>query len=544
MSGWRSRLGLGKLLGEKPGAGNSVSLVEDVGTALPIKTRVVQGERDAIWAGNVPVAGTRVLPPDPRMVKAIGLNHSFESAIADILDNSIDARADKVLVRIVREADKLLGLCIVDNGRGMDEHAIDRAMTIGGERTYDQTDLGHFGIGLKAASLGQARILTVLSRTNAGHAVGRRWHMESASKGFECDVLHGDFALSLLDRDWQYLRPAPGTVVMWTEVKSFAAIADRKDLDRFVDNYLLTLRHHLGLVFHRLLAAKKLEIALDVEDVSAGEIGLRFIVEPIDPFSYVRSGRLDYPKTLKAARRTDAVKFKCHIWPGRSTHSNFRLLGRAPEQFQGFYVYRNDRLLQHGGWNGAVLHERELQLARVAIDIDASQSALFAMNAEKTRVEASPEFSTVVQQATDGETTFFKYLEQAKGVYRESQKRKRERPKVVRPGKGFADVVRSAIDTEYDFVPGDALDIRWGDLDEDVLFTIDREASLIRLNRRYRSAVLSGRDSSLNDAPLVKALIYLLAERTFHGAFLGAKSKDNLAIWQSILTAAARAEIK
>jgi hypothetical protein len=348
----------------------------------------------------------------------------------------------------------------------------------------------------------------------------------------------------LLDRDWQHVNPICGTVVMWTEVKTFAAIGDAKAVDRFVDNYLMTLRHHLGLAFHRLLSAKKVKMAVDVEDVSAGEIGLTYAVEPIDPFGYVKTGRADYPRTLKSSWHGQPVEFQCHIWPGRSHHPNFRLLGGRPEGCQGFYIYRNDRLLQQGGWNGVFLSERELQVARVAVDITAAQSALLSMNAEKTRVEASPEFSPLVQGATDGKVSFSHYLDHARAVYRQSQKRKRERPKVVRPGKGFAEAVRTAIDQEYDFLPGEALAIRWLELDDDTFFEIDREESVIRLNRRYRSAIIGGRDGSLNDAPLVKALIYLLAESSFRGAFLGTRSRDNLAIWQSVLTAAARVQNK
>jgi hypothetical protein len=332
---------------------------------------------------------------------------------------------------------------------------------------------------------------------------------------------------------------------MWTEVKSFGAIADGREIDRFVDSYLMTLRHHLGLVFHRLLSAKKVEIAADVEDVTAQEIGLRFVIEPVDPFGYVRSGKGSYPKALKANWQGQTLDFACHIWPARSNLASFKLFGGRPEQYQGFYIYRNDRLLQHGGWNGIVHPDRDLQLARVAIDAPGGpHSKLFTMNAEKTRVEVSAEFSTIVQGATDGKTSFFEYIEHAKLAYRDSQKRRRQRPKVMRPGKGFAEAVRSAIDDEYEYLPGDGLDIKWGDLADDTFFEIDRENSIIRLNRRYRSAVIGGRNSSLNDAPLVKALIYLLAEGSFHGAFLGARRKDNLGIWQSILTAAARMEMK
>jgi hypothetical protein len=380
----------------------------------------------------------------------------------------------------------------------------------------------------------------VVSKALGGRALGRRWLIENAADSFECEILEPQFNEATLARHWRFLTPATGTVVMWTEVKCFPQIADAATVDQFLDETVTKVRQHLGLVFHRLLAQRTAEIAVDVEDVACGEAGLPFAVEPLDPFGYVRSGRPDYPRRLNANGH-DLV-LKCHIWPGRSNHSSFRLLGARPEQYQGFFFYRNNRLLQHGGWNGATHNHRRLQLARVEVDIP-PDSAIFSMNAEKTRVEPSPLFSEIVRTATDGEIGIAEFLEHARTTYRESQKRRRERPKVLRPGKGFAERVRSAIGEEYEFLPADKpLSIRWADLRDDTFFDIDRDECLILLNKKYRAAIAS--DSSLNDAPVVKALVYLLAQETFHGAYLGTRDRDNVAIWQSILTAAAQAELK
>jgi histidine kinase/DNA gyrase B/HSP90-like ATPase len=543
MAGWRFGSGIWSLLGKNGRAtGGSVSQDESSIAKPARKTGRPAGQATA-WIEEAPVTGRKTLPPDPKVMRAIGLNHTFESAVADIVDNSLDAGASKILVRFIRNADRLVGLWIVDDGKGMDEPTIDRAMTVGGQRSYDEADLGHFGIGLKAASLGQARILTVISRAAGCAAVGRRWRIEYAAEKFECEMLGDDYSASMLSGPWQFLTPQSGTVVMWTEVKCFPHISDANTVDQFVDDMVTRVRQHLGLVFHRLLFAKAAEIAVDVEDVGSGEMGLCFPVEAINPFGYVRSGRRDYPRDLVAEGHD--IKFKCHIWPGRSNHSNFRLVGGRPELFQGFFFYRNNRLLQRGGWNGVTHDHRRLQLARVEVDIAPRHAAIFSMNAEKTRVEPSAEFNKMVQAASDGSASFVTYLEDARTTYRESQKRRRERPKILRPGRGFAERVRDAITEEFEFLSGEKpLSIRWGDLDDDTFFDIDREEMVIRLNKKYRSAIIGGNDSSLNDAPLVKALIYLLVQETFHGAFLGARARDNLSIWQSILTAAAQAEKK
>ncbi len=477
-------------------------------------------------------------------MKAIGLNHSFESAVADVVDNSLDAGAARVLIRFVRDGDRLLGLCIVDDGKGMDEATIDRAMTVGGRRDYEPGNLGHFGMGLKAASLGQARVLTVVSRARGARAVGRRWVIESAAEGFECDMLESDFSSAALDRPWRFVEPRTGTLVRWTEVKCFPIRAHADSIDRYVDETLMNLRQHLGMVFHRVLARGAVRMAVDVEDVGLGETGLLFEVEPLDPFGYLKSGRRDYPRRLLSKSRDHELALRCHIWPGRSNLPNFRLPAARPDQFQGFFFYRNDRLLQPGGWNGVVHPERDLQLARIEVDIPSGSDGLFSMNAEKTRVETTSAFAPLALEARDDKGTFTDFIGDAKTTFRESQKRRRERPKVFAPGKGFARQVRAAISEEYDFLPGDPLSIRWEDLGDETFFDIDRDGMVIRLNKRYRAAVLAGASGTPNDAPLVKALVYLLAEESFRGAFLGAKGKDKLAIWQAVLTAAARAEAK
>lgn len=544
MAEWKLATSLRRFLGRSVLEGASAVETTPIASPKGIGRTEPASDRDTFWAREAPIVGKRALPPDPRVMKAIGLNHSFESAVADVVDNSLDARATRVLIRFVRDADRLLGLCIVDDGRGMDEDAIDRAMTVGGRRDYEPDNLGHFGMGLKAASLGQARVLTVVSRAKGAPAVGRRWVIESAAEGFECDVLEGAFASAALDRPWRFVEPRSGTLVRWTEVKCFPTRAHAGSVDRYIDDTLMNLRQHLGMVFHRVLARGSIRIAVDVEDVGLGETGLLFEVEPLDPFGYVKSGRRDYPRRLLSKSNDHALSLRCHIWPGRSNLPNFRLPAARPDQFQGFFFYRNDRLLQPGGWNGVVHPERDLQLARIEVDIPSGSNGLFSMNAEKTRVETAAAFAPLALEARGDKGTFTDFIGDAKTTFRESQKRRRERPKVVAPGKGFARQVRAAISEEYDFLPGESLAVRWEDLGDDTFFDIDRDGMIIRLNKRYRAVVLGGANATPNDAPMIKALVYLLVEESFRGAFLGAKGKDKLAVWQAVLTAAARAEAK
>src|SRR3954469_21415762 len=124
------------------------------------------------------------LAPDAGLVKSLGANHTLESAIADIVDNSIDAGASRISIRLLTAQDRLVEVEILDNGRGMDDTAITGAMTIGHQREYVETDLGHFGMGLKAASFGHSDVLTVWSSAPGGTPVGRRIRRADFSKDF------------------------------------------------------------------------------------------------------------------------------------------------------------------------------------------------------------------------------------------------------------------------------------------------------------------------------------------------------------------------
>ena len=218
------------------------------------------------WLDEVQVAGSTIVPPDPMIIEAIGLNYALEGAVADLVDNSVDAGASDVLVRFIRRGPRLVSLCVVDNGRGMDEKQLEDAMALGKRRDYGQHDLGHFGLGLKAASLGQARSLTVISRAAGSPPCGRRWLKENAGKNFTCDIVELRDAAMLLGRSWRPVTLRTGTLVRWDGVADFPAAQDAATTNGFIEQIVPRLRNRLGLVFHRLIERETIAITIDVEE--------------------------------------------------------------------------------------------------------------------------------------------------------------------------------------------------------------------------------------------------------------------------------------
>ncbi|GGP12801.1 ATP-binding protein [Nonomuraea glycinis] len=495
------------------------------------------------WRDQIPTSGSLELPPDPRALEGLGRNHSLETALADLVDNSIDAGASHVLIRLVRLEGRLRALYVVDNGHGIPESKIDSAMTIGGQRSYSANDLGKFGLGLKTASFSQARSLTVISKARGSAAVGRRWLLDENRKGFHCDIIPTDFAEDEFNRKWDIEGVDTGTVIRWDNVTGFPATDDPKRVEEFISRTATALRNHLGLVFHKTIHAGKISIEIDVEDIETDASGARIPVESLNPFGYARSGQAGYPKELSAKIGDITLKFRCHIWPGRSVSPQFKLTG-GPEARQGIYFYRRDRLLQAGeGWHGIHSSDRRLQLARIEVTIDDDIVRLFTMNPEKSKVNVGPEFTQLAEQAKakDG-TTFYDYLESAEQAFRESRKRSNGRRKMAPLGKGIAPELRKAIEREIPFdEDSEPIDIRWKRFSGEDFFEIDRDKRALWLNEKYRPNS-KGERRSVNDTPLLKALLYLIVEELFRGDYLGVRDKDNIVLYQEILIAAAKSE--
>jgi hypothetical protein len=484
------------------------------------------------------------LTPDPGVLRAIGLNHRFDSAIADLIDNSIDAHARNVLVRFVMRGGQVRGLLVIDDGDGMDEEGVNEAMRLGKPKKSSEHKLGHFGLGLKSASFSQTSVLTVMTRKGRGAYQGRRMYREGLDAGFDVDELDP----TAVGRQMQTLRAAlgkgvTGTVVQWDDCRTFPASHDPAVTSSFLENTISDMRNRLGLVFHRLLADGAIAVSVDVWDAGERESAIAQPLEPIDPFGYIRTGLPDYPKTLLARYGGRDVEMSCHIWPGGSDSPQFRLHGKPVEAFQGFYLYRNRRLLSTGGWGGVVTETKAHKLARVAVDIESHLDG-FTMSMEKSGVHLVADLVHAIEEssAADG-TTFAGYLEDAAEAFKTSNRRVRRRTPILPPGQGIHPRVKSAIERSTPVLEGEApVRIRWCRLGTEEFVRVDRATRTLWLNNRYRHAVLNGSGAGVNDAPLVKSLLFLIFEDLFRGAAVGAKDKENLQFWNAVLTAAARAE--
>lgn len=482
------------------------------------------------------------LAPDAGLVKSLGANHTLESAIADLVDNSIDAGASRVSIRLLTRNDRLTQVEVLDNGKGMDAAAANAAMTIGHQREYVEGDLGHFGMGLKAASFGHSDVLTVWSNRYGATPVGRRIRRADFSKDFTCEVLSADVAAEHAANREVVLGSVEGTSIVWTDVRNAYRGRNPDEARSWLSTRNEALRSHLGVTFHRLLTAKRLQIDVLIDELGQALAGPGIPVLPIDPFNYATSGHPEYPKDLIAQAGETKVKLTCHLWPAKSDVTGFRIGAKSGEQFQGFYIYRNDRLLQAGGWSDTATPSAARQLARVILEDTGAIGPFVTMNPEKSGLKFEPVFHDAINKAEahDG-TTFLTFLQDAESIYTDATKRKRQRKPVIRPDKGVAPAVRKRIGAELSFIDGDAVNIKWKRMPAGEFLDVDHPAKTLWLNSRYR-ALFAPYGGSLNDAPVLKALVFLLTHHVFEGQHLGSRDKDEIALWKSVLGAAAAAE--
>ncbi|MFD4033661.1 ATP-binding protein [Streptomyces sp. NPDC058637] len=500
----------------------------------------------ADWQYEVPTTGSKRLPPAARYVESLThQGYGFEAAIADLVDNSIDAGARNVVISFLRDVDRLVSLLVVDDGSGMNDESLDTAMTVGGRQDYAEKSLGHFGAGLKAASLSHADSLTVISRTKRSPATGRRWLTARAQADFTCDIVDPGYCQELVDR-YDGLIEWHGTIVRWDRVRAFDTVTAGQ-ADRYLDDAIEKLETHLGLHLHRFLADDDFHVDIVVEDVTTKEELDHRGVEPIDPFGYRIPGRAGYPRTYTApVEGVGEVALTAHIWSPKSPLVSFRGIGPLADR-QGFYIYRNDRLVQAGGWNSTRSAEGHLALARIAIDLPARPNEVFSLTVKKDGVTVTPAFARGLEQAVDDAGhTFAEYVLEAQTTYREAAKRASEpqRKAVIPAGKGLDPRLKRTLRDELPELEGeDPVTFRWDTLPTEVFFELDRDERVIRLNKDYRQAFTGGRRGGLNDAPVVKSMLYLMANEIFQKERVRAVHTDNVALWNSVLVTAARCEL-
>ena len=478
---------------------------------------------------------TVLLPADPAVVRAIGTQHDLSSAVADLIDNSIDAGADDIHIRFVESNSHVIEILLIDNGHGMDRPGLERALTLGARRKYAESDLGYFGMGLKASSFSQADTLTVVSRRRDETTSVLRSHKFAQATQLSADVLDAELMIAKLTTRGVTLPPS-GTAVLLTDLQTVSSSANRAVRRAWLESAVTNLRQRLGLIFHRFLDAELIQITIDVLDADSQSAGVPFHPTGLDPFA-VPSGKAGYPITLLAKLGAlELIDLRCHILAPGTRSPSARIFGRPREEFQGFFVYRNDRLLQAGGWGLVQKPSRDLQLARIAIDIPSRASKWFVINPEKNGVIFKPDLAKAIEQSASGPSKFSEYLSTAISVTKSANKRQPGIRPIAPMGLGFDESTRSVASEVIGFRDSERpISIRWKVLSPGRVFLLDLETRTVWMNERHRSDLeISGQSDPQG---VIKALLFLLLHSYFDRGFLRQSTLDQVEAFQAVVAA-------
>ena len=353
------------------------------------------------------------IPGASKTVKALrDIGYELNSAVADILDNSISrGKANNIYITFIKNQSEKHNIFIGDDGVGMDPSILEEAMRIGSSNeAYSEDDLSKYGMGMKTASMSQASLITVLSKKDGFPEAAFAWDMEHVNRTNEWEILQLDakeiqnFKSKILFKNKEnfnvLLNAKKWTVVAWENLTNFqedynksrsAAISENY-YNRIIDN----LSYYLEIVFHRFLtgenSVKKVNIYLNGKKLQG-----------LDPFCREEPHTKEMPLSGKNGNfviRNDCspIVIRRYILPTNPKKpGNFKfssveawLRAAGTESWnlsQGYYVYRNNRLISWGGWYKTKTIDEHDKLARASIDLNTEHDKLFTIDVKKTKVQ-------------------------------------------------------------------------------------------------------------------------------------------------------------
>jgi len=332
------------------------------------------------------------LPPNPaRLIEGLrDTGYDFNTALADIVDNSVDAGATRIAIGINMDSDGDIVVSVSDNGCGMDEQTLLDGMTYGAKGCVDPKRLGKFGLGLKTASTAFCRRLSVVTRNSTDtELIKATWDLDHVVSASEWELLlesPAGYEKDLLD---DVAGGSSGTLVIWEKVdrmlKNYsdpngrpARKALEKDISRF--------RDHASMVYQRFL---------DEADNRARNIELLLngiAVTPWDPFCESEAEtELVAQRTLPAELpdgKTVEFSIRAFVLPRREHFSTETAAANArlANNMQGIYIYRENRLIHPADWLGMYTKEPHLSLLRIEFSFNHEADETFQVDIKKSRI--------------------------------------------------------------------------------------------------------------------------------------------------------------
>ncbi|MAQ97858.1 MAG: hypothetical protein CMD50_01025 [Gammaproteobacteria bacterium] len=322
--------------------------------------------------------------PEPRShIKTLmRIGYDLNSAIADIIDNSITAKAKNIKIKCPSESEEPY-LSILDDGHGMSSAELLQNMKIGCKDPNEKReagDLGRFGSGMKTASFSHARRLTVITKKKGKKIAAACWDIdEIEEKNAWCLMELDDKDIKNLDFFDDSLLKSQGTQLIWEKIKKFES-SDHVDGKRMIESSMVDLKKYLELHFHKFMQGPQ-KINFYVQDLK---------LKPFDPFLSSKKGYQE-GSFEENSITGGKLKIQVHILPHHSnlTRAEIDEVGGMEEIYkgQGLYIYRENRLIIAGGWMGLSRTYQLGKLARIEINIPSGVDDDWSTDVKKSSLQ-------------------------------------------------------------------------------------------------------------------------------------------------------------
>lgn len=335
------------------------------------------------------------IPRPESLIESLrSVGYSLPTALADIVDNSIAASAKTIWINF-HWAGQYSAITILDDGDGMSLARLFEAMRPGTQSPLEirsPRDLGRFGLGLKTASFAQCRSLTVASKEQGTGLAVWRWDLDYVEHHREWRLLRG------MDKQGEHFRSdiesmPQGTLVLWRKLDRL--VDDRPSSDdtahESFQNVIAEAKEHLCMTFHRFLSGEARQIDAPLRIFVNGTTA-EHALKPWDPFLKNHPATQRSPVEIIGDGEGE-VRVQGFVLPHRdklTEDENQQAAGpKGWNAQQGFYIYRNDRILVPGDWlrlgrSRIFQKEEHHRLARLSIDISNAQDFDWSLDVKKS----------------------------------------------------------------------------------------------------------------------------------------------------------------
>ncbi|KAA1199058.1 hypothetical protein XV78_14605 [Vibrio cholerae] len=349
---------------------------------------------------------SRKVNPSRLLFGLANIGYKPYAAIEDIIDNAVSAKAKNVKVIIdifegktFTEKSNIERISVLDDGAGMDDEVIRKALDIGSDVNYEEMSLSKYGFGLKSAGLSLGKKITVVSKTQ--------------QTGFSnCLILdtsyiqnNGEYGVLVTEVSEEFQgqlsQSEHGTIVSISDISI-------TDTANSLKNKLLS---RLGAIYYEFISSSSnrlsIEVIINGKSVSIEPIDILHRQESLDSFDEynydcktpcrVINGHKLYlsgsPEGVSPViiNATIFPQAKMASYPGFSPEEkeNIKKYGVSGAN-SGFFIFRNGRLIRWGDNLGII--DRDLRTFRARIDITSEHDELLNVDVSKQNLVLPEEF--------------------------------------------------------------------------------------------------------------------------------------------------------